>query len=94
MYWRRLDRDSPADGSSCIVGHFTEDSDKPIIGIWVYCSFGKDSYWLTKNNNKVTCSQYDNWCYVDDVIDAVAEKMKENFAWEIEKAKMRYSHLF
>lgn len=89
MHWKRLDRDSPYDGMTCIVGHFLEGDDKPVIGIWEYCSFGKDSYWQTKDGSKIQCSKYDNWCNVDDVIDAVADKIKENFSWEIEKAKMR-----
>lgn len=77
MHWKRLDRDSPNDGTTCVVGHFARGHNKPIMGLWKYCYFGDNSYWLTKHGEKISCGKYDNWCDVEDIIDVVGEKIED-----------------
>lgn len=79
MKWQRLDRSSPLDGTMCVVGHFVKGQRKPIMGLWRYCYFGDDSYWQTKNGERVKCGKYDNWCDVEDIIDAVGERVENEF---------------
>ena len=77
MHWKRLDRQSPFDGTTCVVGHFINGQRKPIMGLWKYCYFGDNSYWLTKHGEKVSCGKYDNWCDVEDIISVVSEKIED-----------------
>jgi hypothetical protein len=48
---------------------------KPAIGVWEYCYHEPDSYWVTKHGNRILCGKYDNWCDVEDIINAVEEKI-------------------
>ena len=95
MHWKVYKDESPGDGQSCIVARFVNRDGTPSTCILTYVRMGfGESYWQTKSGDRILCNDTDNWCYVDDVIDAVADRIKENFPWEIEKAKMRYSYLF
>ena len=81
----------PSDGTTCVVGHFIQgsSSSKPIMGLWKYCYFGDNSYWLTKNGNKVYCGKYDNWCDVEDIIEAVSEKVEDELRSALDYIKFR-----
>jgi len=88
MHWERLDRSSPSDGTTCVVGHFIQGQRKPIVGIWKFCYRGSDSYWETKSGEKITCGKYDNWCDIEVIINNVYERIEDEIRDEINRTRL------
>lgn len=89
MHWERLDRRSPPDGTICVVAHFVQGMNRPATGVWKYCYRGPDSYWETKHGDRIPCGKYDNWCDVEDIIDAVGERIEDDLRLAIENMRFR-----
>lgn len=87
MQWQRLDRSTPVDGTTCVVGHFTPGCSKPAVGVWTYHYFGDKSYWQASNGDRIECFKYDNWCDVNDIISVVEDRIIDEIRSEIEKAR-------
>lgn len=87
MHWKRLDRNSPADGTTCVVGHFLPNTSKPLVGLWKFCYSGNNSYWLTNSGDKIDCFNTDNWCDVEDIILAVEDKIVEDIKFELSRPR-------
>jgi hypothetical protein len=85
--WKQLDRNSPEDGSICVVGHFLPNASKPLVGLWKFCYFDNSSYWLTRSGDKIDCSNTDNWCDVEDIISAVEDKLVEDIKFELSRPR-------
>ena len=86
MQWQHLGRSIPVDGTKCVVGHFTSDCSKPIVGVWTYHYFDDKSYWQTSNGDRIECFKYDSWCDVNDIISVVEDRIIDEIRSEIEKA--------
>ena len=90
MHRKRLDRSSPSDGTLCVVGYFVQGRNRPIMGLWKYCYFGDNSYWQTNNGEKVYCGKYDNWCDVEDIIDAVGARVEDELRSALDDIRFGY----
>lgn len=88
MHWERLDRISPPDGTICVVAHFVQGMNRPATGVLKYCYSGHDSYWVTKHGGRIPCCKYDNWCDVDDIINAVEERIEDDISSVIDRQKL------
>ena len=77
MQWKRLAREQPINDTVCVVGHYDKNKNKSTMGIWVYHVYGAVQYWQTKSGCKITCSQYDKWCDVEDIINAVGDRLED-----------------
>ena len=87
MHWSILNNSKPGSGTECIVGHFIKGVRTPVFGVWKYYFAGEESYWLTKDGTHIPCNRSDNWCAVEDVIDAVGERIEDELRSAINAIK-------
>lgn len=84
MYWKRLDKDSPEDGVTCIVGRIALNK-KTTYGIYEYHHRDNTSCWVSKDGHIIACYIYDHWCDVRDIIDSVYDIFLEELRLSINK---------
>lgn len=76
MHWRLLKEKQPLSGSECIVKCLINNTYH--YGIYTYYS----NMWCSDIKD-LNISDSDYWCYVDDVTDHVASKLKEELQYAI-----------
>lgn len=87
MQWQSLDKSIPANGTTCVVARKINNGSKPLVGLWRYYSVGDESYWQTKHGKKITCSNYDHWCDVKEVISRVEEMIVDDVKSEMKMSR-------
>lgn len=80
MHWRSLKDRQPVVGSECIVKH--KVSNAYHYGIYQYMT----NQWHS-DIRTICTSNYDYWCYVDDVIDYVGARLKDELMFAIRQLK-------
>jgi hypothetical protein len=77
MQWKLYCTVQPLVNTVCVVGRQHKNKN-PSYGVLTYCSDINGNYWKDKYCNIIKCLPYDNWCAIDDIINAAQEKFIES----------------
>lgn len=85
MHWNSYESVKPSPQSKCIVAYYSRGY--TIAGIFTYYP-GSTSYWRNDSGQTVYCRDNQQWYYVNNIIDAVAQRLEDEFIEESQRGKV------
>lgn len=79
LSWNRYSEAQPINGSKCIVAVRTKG--RFSAGVYTYYKSGNTACWI--KNGQVKCDPYDRWCYVESIVEAVADRLLDELHTDI-----------
>lgn len=73
MHWIRLSQNMPMQYKQCVVKQCVNNRYKYCMGSFV--KSGTMYVWQLENGENISCLQTDVWCYVDDIISYVGDRL-------------------
>lgn len=85
LQWIKYSDSIPNDSSRCVVA--TLVNGKVSAGIFTFHWSGTASYWQDNTRHTIMCKQSDCWCYVDSIINSVAQRLEDEMRDELDRQK-------
>lgn len=88
MRWSHFNVESPSSGATYIVARISENN-KCSTGLYTFCYIGNKFYWRSDKGDLFECHRSDHFCNVEDVIDSVEDRIKEDIETELQLRRFR-----
>ena len=86
MHWKLYKDNKPSSGERCVVAYISQN--KIMLGIFTYFLSGTTSYWRNNNGQVIYCRDNQKWCYIDNIIDAVEQRLEDELREELQRGKV------